>query len=132
MANDVEKIKSTQRKWVKTCNSGDIDAWQNTFTNNFIWMPPDSPIAVGKKAVVASVREGFFDPYNIKLRATFNDVRVFGAQACTSGKFSIELTPKAGGKSVKASGKFMDLLAKQRDGSWKFARRIFNYDKPPA
>lgn len=132
MPNDVAKIKQAFRRYVAAVNAGDIDAWQSMFTGNCVLMPPDAPKLAGKKAVAAFVKTAFFDPFKIHLKERAGRVQVFRARAFTSGAFSLELTPKAGGNTLKATGKYMDMLAKQKDGSWKFAQRIFNFDKPPA
>jgi len=129
MPKDVAGINRVRGKYVAACNAGDIAAWQNTLTNKVVWMPPDAPKVVGKKAVAASVKASFFDPFKIKLMAKFDRVQVFGSQAVASGPFSLELTPKTGGNTIKGKGKHMDLFRKQKDGSWKYAQAIFNYDK---
>jgi uncharacterized protein (TIGR02246 family) len=130
--SDVAKIRQELRRYVAAVNTGDIDGWLSRFTSNCVWMPPDTPRLKGKKAMAAFAESAFFDPFTIRLKEKANRVQVFGKQAFTSGSFNLELTPKTGGNTLKTTGKYMDMLAKQKDGSWKFAERIFNFDKPPA
>jgi ketosteroid isomerase-like protein len=43
MPDNDTKIKNTIRQWIAACNAGDAEAFQNTLTSNFVWMPPDAP-----------------------------------------------------------------------------------------
>jgi uncharacterized protein (TIGR02246 family) len=132
MPNDVAKIRSVVRQYIAACHADDIDALAKTLANDMVFMPPNAPKSVGKKAVLAATKAGFFDPFKIKLKVKNDRVQVFGSQAVASGSFANELTPKSGGDPVKGVGKQMAVFRKQRDGSWKYAQLIFNYDKPPA
>ena len=78
------------------------------------------------------MKRDFFDPYDIRFQAKFDDVQVLGSQAVAPGSFSLDLKPKAGGEQVQRTGKFMNVLRKQADGSWKYAQAIFNFDRPLA
>lgn len=40
------------------------------------------------------------------------------------------LTPKAGGEPIEMRGKIIEVCQKQPDGSWKFAREIWNLNGP--
>ena len=132
MPNDVAKIKANVRKYVAACNVGDSEAFQKTLTNDAIFMPPDAPRLSGNKKIAAYVKGSYWDPFQNKLRITFSRIQVIGSQAFGYGPFSLELTPKSGGKTIKGAGKHMGVFKKQRDGSWKYAQAIWNFDKPPA
>jgi ketosteroid isomerase-like protein len=41
------------------------------------------------------------------------------------------MTPKEGGQTIRGRGKFLSILKKQADGSWKFAIDCFNDNTPP-
>ncbi len=132
MSDDVVGINQLRERYEAACNAGDLRAYANALTDDVKFMPPDGPTVAGKEACVAWVKTGFLDPFNVRFRSKFDDVQVFGSQAFASGSFGLEMTPKAGGKKIEGTGKFMNILRKQADGSWKYAQAIFNYDKPPA
>ena len=132
MPNDVAKIKSNVRQFVAACNAGDADALQKTLTNDVLFMPPDAARLKGSKATAAWSKKTFFDPFWNKLRIKFDRVQVVGSQAFGSGPFSLELTSKSGGNTIKGVGKHMAVFKKQKNGSWKYAQAIWNFDKPPA
>jgi len=132
MPNDVAKIKGVQSQYVAACNADDIDAWQTILGNDFVFMPPDAPKVSGKKATAAWAKGTLFDPFKMRPRVKFDRVDVFGSQAFAPGSFTFDLTPKSGGNTIKSVGKAISGFKKQRDGSWKYSRVIWNYDKPPA
>jgi len=129
---DVAKIKSIVRAYCAAANSDNPDAWQKTLDDKVLWLPPDAPKLMGRKAVVAFSKERFFDPYKIKLSVKLNNLKVHGAKAFASGSFSSSLTPKAGGDTINLTGKHMCEFRKQKDGSWKYGELIWNNDKPLA
>jgi hypothetical protein len=51
--NDITKIKSTVRQYCLAANTDDPEAWENTLDSKALWLPPDAPKLVGRKAVVA-------------------------------------------------------------------------------
>ena len=127
---DVAKIRSTVRQYCAAANTDNPDAWGKTLDNAASWLPPDAPRLSGKKAVVPWVKQQFFDPYKIKLGVKLTKVQVFGSKAFAPASFSLDLTPKSGGDTMKMTGKAMHEFRKQRDGSWKYGELIWNYDKP--
>ena len=57
-------------------------------------------------------------------------VRVLGDVAYSHGTYTFDMTPKGGGETMSLSGKFLDILEKQVDGSWKIAIDCHNYNAP--
>ncbi len=53
-----------------------------------------------------------------------------GDRAYSHGSYEFEMSPKEGGKTKSCFGKFLDILEKQVDGSWKIAIDCHNYDTP--
>jgi ketosteroid isomerase-like protein len=130
--NDVAKIKANVRRYVAACNAGDAAAFQQTLARDVIFMPPDAPKLKGDKATAAWIKQTYFDPFLNKLGVKFDSLKVIGTQAFGSGSFTIEMTPKVGGSTLKGKGKYFNVFKKQKDGSWKYSQGIWNFDKPPA
>lgn len=129
--NDVAAINRLSRQWVSAVNAGDADAWQETFTKNFVWMPPDVQKLVGRKAVTAFGKTAFLDPFKLCLKQKLGEVKIFSPQALAIGSFTIDMTPKSGGDTIKRSGNFMWVFQKEKR-SWKISKAIWNFDRPPA
>jgi len=132
MPNDIAKIRQMLRQYADACTAGDADAVQKTYDNGVVFMPPDMPKISGKKTIASWQKATYFDPFKSRLQMKLGRADVFGKQAFITGTFSLEMTPKSGGGTLKGVGKHMALLKKQKDGSWKYAQAIWNFDKPPA
>jgi steroid delta-isomerase-like uncharacterized protein len=129
---NIDKIKLNVRRYVAACNAGDAEAFRKTLAKNVVFMPPDGPKLKGDKATAAWVKKTFFDPFRNTLRVKFDRLQVIGKQAFGSGVFTLEMKPKSGGATLKGKGKYFNVFAKQKDGLWKYAEGIWNFDKPPA
>ena len=130
MSAETDAINRTAQEYMSGINSGDLNQWLGTLTDDVVCLPPDQPMVTGKKAVRPWVKKTFFDPFQMKLNFRFNELKVIESSAFGYGRFTLALAPKNGGKSTKLAGKFIDIFRRQSDGSWKFARVIWNYDEP--
>ena len=54
-----------------------------------------------------------------------------GDQAVARGTYAATVTPKDGSEEIFIDGKYMTLLKRQPDGSWKIFRDIYNSNMPP-
>jgi ketosteroid isomerase-like protein len=59
------------------------------------------------------------------------EVHVLGSWAYIHGTYQVNLTSRVSGKTKKVSGKFLDILSKQVDGSWKIAIDCHNFTMTP-
>jgi uncharacterized protein (TIGR02246 family) len=132
MPNDAAKIEEALRQFAAACTAGDSGAAAKRFDEGVVFMPPDSPEIAGKEAVTAWMQSAVFNVMKQNLKMNLGQAQFFGDQAVITGSFSVEMTPKSGGRTVKGTGKHMAQFKKQKDGSWKYARAIWNFDKPPA
>jgi ketosteroid isomerase-like protein len=51
--------------------------------------------------------------------------------AFSRGTYTLSLTPKEGGPTTHIDGKWLDILKRQTDGSWKIYIDMVNYNGPP-
>ena len=130
MSAETAAINRTAKEYLSAINSGDLNQWLGTLTDDVVYLPPDQPMVTGKKAVRPWVKKTFFDPFKMKLNFSFDELEVLGSSAFGHGRFTLALTPRAGGKNAKIAGKFVDIFRRQSNGAWKFARVIWNSDKP--
>ncbi|MDA2923146.1 nuclear transport factor 2 family protein [Acidobacteria bacterium AH-259-L09] len=128
--SDLEAINGLREEYIAAANAGDVDGWLATLTDDAVFMPPNELAVAGKAAIRSWVVKSFFDPFDIQLSFSHQEVEVAGDWAFVQGRFSYSLTPKAGGEVIEESGKFIDILKRQSDGSFKYARAIWNSDNP--
>ena len=81
---------------------------------------------------IMSYNKGLFDNFAAKLTLASDETKVFGEMAYDRGRYTMEITPKAGGAPITDEGKYLVLLQHQSDGSWKVSRDIDNSSKPAA
>ena len=92
-----------------------------------IQMPPDTPARIGKEQIRKGMKPAF-DQFNLKMTIANKETIVSGDFGFSRGFFTETLIPKKGGKTEKYKGKYLTIIEKQKDGSWKIARDCFNFD----
>jgi uncharacterized protein (TIGR02246 family) len=122
--NDIWKEYST------SLNGGDINRWVALWTEDGVQMPPDEPAVVGKERIRAR-NQRVADQFRFDIGITNEEVSTAGDWAFSRGTYRATLTPKQGGKPIPIDGKYMTILARQQDGSWKIHRDIFNSNGAP-
>ena len=110
--------------------AGDIEQFMSLWTEEGMLMPPNGPPVIGKDQIRVGTK-GYFDQFTFDMDGTEAEVEVAGGWAFTRGTYTLTLTPKDGGQSVFIDGKFINILERQPDGSWKMHRSIFNSNIAP-
>ncbi len=109
-------------------NSGNGEAWLSNWDEDGIQMPPGGP-ARGKDAlrqmILAAVEEMTFN-----LSIDVEEVQAAGPWAYARGTYADARVPKAGGDTIHIDGKFLSILRRQPDGSWKIYRDCFSSNVP--
>ena len=126
---DVALVYELWNEYAAAANAGDLERWISLWIDDGIQMAPDAPIRIRKKQIREAMRAAFdlFDAHNMTIH--MEEVRVLGDWAYSFGAFTFEMTPKGGGKATNCGGKFLDILVKQADGSWKIAIDCHNYNQ---
>jgi ketosteroid isomerase-like protein len=94
-------------------------------------MYPDAPSRVGKEQIQAGMKPAF-DNYTLRIVIGKDpEVRVFGELGFMRGIYTLTMIPKAGGETINYDGKYLTILEKQANGSWKILRDCFNSNVPP-
>ncbi len=119
-------------EYASSLMAGDIDRWLSLWTEDGIQMPPDEPPVVGKERIRErnqAVADHFtFDEMEIQNA----EVLSAGDWAYARGTFTASLLPRGEGAPVRVDGKYMSILKRQPDGSWRIHRDIFNSNVPPS
>lgn len=131
-AADSSAIVALNARLQTAALAGNWDAWAAEYTADPVRYPPNAPIIVGMAALSESLK-----PFP---RATTFEVKVLsvvgrGDLAVVTGGFKVAFPPgrDAAGKATPAltdEGKFMQVLMKHSDGSWKIARDMYSSDLP--
>ena len=129
LVSDVAYVYELWKKYAAAVNVGDIDQWISLWSKDGIQMPPDVRPRIGKEQIRKEVKPQF-DLFNTKISIHPEEVRILGERAYSHGLFSTVVRPKDSKTTTEISGKFLTILEKQADGSWKIAVDCFNYNGP--
>ncbi|MFQ5792778.1 MAG: YybH family protein, partial [Acidobacteriota bacterium] len=128
---DIAAINEIWNQYSSSLKSGDAERWISLWTDDGVQMPPDEPPVIGREQIGAGTK-GFLDEFVVEsFDITTAEVRVAGDWAFARGTFKGAYVPKEGGEAFFDDGKFMTILQRQADGSWKIHRDIFNSNVPP-
>ena len=126
---DVAQIYELWNEYAAAWHAGDMERWIALWTDDGIQMPPGAPRNVGKEQIRTANQPGM-DQNDYEMTINPDQVQVLGDRAYSHGLGGFTMTPKEGGDTVEFIGKFLTILEKQVDGSWKIAIDCFNYNAP--
>lgn len=127
---DISAIKASIDEFVQLYNAGDFERIVSIFyAENAVQMPPNESIRKGKEAI----RLGYQKAHELNDEhidsSVVEDVRVSGDLAVVWGIDTGTTTPISGGEPVKYSLKWLNVLERQPDGTWKWIYETWN-DNP--
>ncbi len=129
-AADKEKVEEVFDDYASFAKDGDLEQWISLWSEDGKRLAPNAPASVGVEEIRAAVGPLFELFYFEEFNVDPDGVRILGDEAYVHGTYGFLLTPKAGGNSIEDSGKFLTILEKQGDGSWKIAIDSFNTSLP--
>lgn len=122
--SDLASIETTKEVLVEAVNSGDNEQVAAVYAADAVFMPANAPAVEGRSNIKAFM-EDYPQMSNFKLNHV--EVEGMGDMAFVRGTYSFTVTPD-GAKPMNDTGKFLEILQKQSDGSWLIYRDIFNSD----
>ena len=126
--SDLAAIREASANYERHAIANDWDAWIELIGDDAVYLPPGEP-AVSGRAAVRSWVDTF--PHVDQLSLTIADIVGQGDLAVVRGSFSMSVTDDAG-VSADDEGKYVEVWARQADGSWKMIRDIWNSSQPLA
>jgi uncharacterized protein (TIGR02246 family) len=118
-------VNDLLKDYAASLNSGNLDRWVALWTEDGVQLPPGEPAVIGKDRIRTRNGAGL-DRFKFDMDIKNEELRVAGDWAYIRGTYTATLKPKQGGDPALVDGKYMSILAKQPDGSWKFHRDAFN------
>ena len=124
-SSDIHTITGISAARAKAFNEGDAAGIAKPFTEDAYLMAPDFPTKRGQKAI-QEYYQTIFDEYETELGSGYEDVKVDGDMAYGRGFAKVWLTPKSGGEKIYSESKYLNILERQSDGTWKTTHDIWN------
>jgi len=128
-AADVNAVRAVVAAYFDAANAGDAAAWAALYTEDAVIMPPESPVVEGRGAIEAWLE---MLPVITDAEGAALEVQGTGSLAYLRGTYSMNLVIPGVREAVSQRGKFLQIYARQTDGSWRLARDIWNADPSPA
>ena len=130
-AEDEAAIRAVDVEWGRAASAGDANALTAVYAPDATLLPPNEPVVQGEavKKYNADMTNSFSGPFEI----TTTTVEGRGGLAYVVGKYRATLTPKkAGAKPLPTEeGKYIQVMKKQPDGSWKIVYEMWSQNAPP-
>jgi uncharacterized protein (TIGR02246 family) len=127
---DVEAIKKVNVDLINAFNASDAAAAVALVMDDAVDLPPNRPAVIGKEAIRSFVQSDF-DQFTMNFADEIVEIEVARDLAYIWTNYTVTLTPKNDGEPIGNNGKWLKVLRRQPDGSWKFSRNIWNSDNPP-
>jgi uncharacterized protein (TIGR02246 family) len=130
-SQDEAAVRAVDAEWARAATAGDAKALTAVYASDATLLPPNEPVvkgeAVGKYN--ADMAAAFSGPFELTTKA----VEGRGDLAVATGTYRATLTPKkAGAKPLPTEeGKYLEVLKKQPDGSWKIVYDMWSANAPP-
>jgi uncharacterized protein (TIGR02246 family) len=128
---DKANVRAVDEAWARAAKAGDGAAITALYTSDAVLLPPGEKMMKGEgsKKYWVDFTNGFTGDVELKTMA----VEGGGDVATAIGTYKMALTPKKpGAKPLPTEeGKYMEVLKRQDDGSWKIAYDIWNPDPAP-
>lgn len=126
---DAEAIMHVWRIYERGINTSDLDLWLSLWDENGIQFPPDEAMHRGK-AEIRAANVDFFPILEMRMSISPQEIAVLGDYAYSSGSYVLDFSERGSGEWTHVDGKFLTILRRQADGSWKLWRDCFNSNPP--
>ena len=126
-------FKEMYQKWDIAFKAGDADGLADLYTDDAVRMVPDIPAWKGKEEIRAGFAKQLAtgpEKYTIEVENIVEDIVISGVWACVRGIGNATWNPKSEGEAIHSNAKFISLVKRQSDGSWKIEWDIWNADGP--
>ena len=124
---DVAAIKTAHDAYGQTMISKDWVALIAMHTEDAVIMPPNMPLIQGREAIQAWNEAS---PLITAFNLTCVEIDGRSDLAYVRGVYTLTMELEGAPEPIQDTGKFLDILQKQQDGSWLIANDIFNSDLP--
>jgi uncharacterized protein (TIGR02246 family) len=116
----------------KALEAGDTGQYLAAYSDNAVWMPPNSPNVIGKE--LAGMRlKALLDKFTIETITESEELNMVAPEwAIERGRYSLVLSAKEGAESQQEVGSYLTTWQKQSDGKWRIVYDIWNSTRPSA
>jgi uncharacterized protein (TIGR02246 family) len=131
-AEDIAAIRATDSAFTSAMGAGDVAGVAAIYLPDAHLLPPDVAPIQGREAIQQFIA-GFLRAYHVTVAVSAEEIEGRGDLAYARGHYTLEGTPKAAGTPpLREEGKFLEVLRRQPDGTWRYAVDMWDPIGPPA
>jgi uncharacterized protein (TIGR02246 family) len=129
-AEDEAAVRAVDAEWARAATAGDAKALTAVYASDATLLPPNEPNVKGE--AVGKYNADMLSAFPAKMELTTEAVEGRGDLAYAVGTWRAIPTPKkAGAKPLPTEeGKYLEVLKKQPDGSWKIVYDMWSSNAP--
>ena len=129
-AEDIAAIKQLAEDWRSGWIAGDVEFVMSLYAEDPVLMPQGQPAIVGKQNI-RPLYEAVMKEVEFDSKAKVMDVEVSGDLGYFWCSYTLTATPKATGQTFEVPGKYLCIVKRQEDGSWKITKLMDNSNQTP-
>jgi len=129
---DKAAIAALWTNYSKSAMEGNLDAFLTLHERDAYKMPQDQPM-FQPWAIADEMRASWakrVQTTDMEMSIEPKEIVILGEYAYSMGTYTQIFTPKAGGNKTVFNGKFLDVLHKGSDGTWRILRDCYNSNTP--
>jgi uncharacterized protein (TIGR02246 family) len=128
VADEFERIEGLYAAIAAALAAGDLTALSTNYTDDAVQFPPDGAPLVGWARIRESL-EKVLNDITFNSAVELSEIAIFGEFAYAWGSYRGISSSKSSGGIATTSGSFLDVLARQPDGSWRIVRSAWSNHK---
>ena len=111
-------------------NESDAGRIADLYADDALVLYPNQPAVSGREEIRKYFQMFLADFVNQDFQLTSSEIEVHGSWAFDRGTYRLKATPRTGVDAIEDHGKYLVILRRQPDRSWRVARDMDNSDKP--
>ncbi|MGQ0701533.1 MAG: YybH family protein [Gemmatimonadales bacterium] len=124
---DKTTIRNQTAAFATAVNAKDWATAASMYVDDAVFMPANGETVTGRNDIQTWMAA--YPPFS-NFVANSVEIDGVGDLAYNRGTFELDVTPPGATAPMHDKGKFLEVLRRQPDGSWKVIRDIFNSDLP--
>ena len=130
LEQDIQGINRCRAQYMSAWMIGNADSLSNLYTDEAVVLYPNQPAITGKTAIHSYFKSFFAEYAQDTFELVSDEIKIAGEWGFDRGKYKWRGTLRSKGDTISDQGKYLVILQRQGDGSWKVSRDMDNSDRP--
>ena len=128
---DQANVRKSLDRWLELYNAERYETLITTlYAEHAVLMAPNAPVRIGREEILKAYQRAAEASSERIDRSDIEDLRVSGNLAVAQGEDAGLSTPRNGGEPARFNEKWLMVLERQPDSTWKFIYEIWNDNNP--